>query len=176
MALEPLVPRMLVTNDIVAFGTGGEDGYLGGFLGRYNIMRVTDALIECKFTQFVPHSVLPPFLLVCSVHPDSSSSLCRDTTSSKSGFPFLFGSGILMNAMYRLGQGGFGTVRSCRQRATGQLLAAKMIRVSKMSLVEGNEYIRRECEIVKRLRHVSLLVHSMFPSKCLFLAEHRTRV
>ncbi|KAK7680741.1 hypothetical protein QCA50_016049 [Cerrena zonata] len=105
VALEPLVPRMLVTNDIVAFGTGGEDGYL-----------------ECKFTQFVPHSFMSRY-----------------------------------DVIEKLGQGGFGTVCSCRQRATGQLLAAKMIRVSKMSLVEGNEYIRRECEIVKRLRHPNIV-------------------
>ena len=59
-----------------------------------------------------------------------------------------------------MGQGGFGVVRKCRKRATGQYFAVKIIPLGNISLLQGNTYVKRECELGIKLDHVSSLTVS----------------
>lgn len=52
-------------------------------------------------------------------------------------------------------------MRTCQKRATGQVYAVKMIPLGNVSMVQGNPYVQRECELSMALDHVSLLTSSI---------------
>ena len=60
-------------------------------------------------------------------------------------------------------------MRKCRKRATGQYFAVKIIPLGNVSLLQGNPYVQRECELGMKLEHVSTLSTStpivLIPSK-----------
>lgn len=76
-----------------------------------------------------------------------------------------------------MGQGGFGVVRKCRKRATGQYFAVKIIPLGNVSLLQGNTYVQRECELAMKLEHVSKLGTStrvvLIPLKAHIVTMHQ---